>query len=68
MDLYKKNRSDMSYYGPVILLLIIFQQLKKLIAERLNNHLVERNLISPEQNGFRKGHSCVSALLLTMDS
>ena len=61
------NRSDASNYRPVTLLPVISKVLERLVANRLTKHLEGNNLISTAQHGFRKGYSCVSNLLLTLN-
>ena len=61
------NRSDVSNYRPVTLLPVISKVLERLVANKLIKHLDESNLFSIAQHGFRKGHSCLSNLLLTLD-
>ncbi|WP_353803321.1 RNA-directed DNA polymerase [Acinetobacter baumannii] len=61
------NRSDVSNYRPVTLLPVISKVLERLVANRLIKHLEEHNLLSIAQHGFRKSHSCLTNLLLTLD-
>lgn len=61
------NRSAMSNYRPVTLLPVISKVLERIVANRINKHLEDNCLLSVAQHGFRKNHSCVSNLLLTLD-
>lgn len=61
------NRTDVSNYRPVTLLPVISKVLERLVTDRLMKHLEENNLLSIRQHGFRRSHSCLSNLLLTLD-
>ncbi|KAA3678006.1 uncharacterized protein DEA37_0008956 [Paragonimus westermani] len=61
------DRSDVSNYRPVTLLPVISKVLERLVANKLTKHLEGNNILSIAQHGFRKSHSCLSNLLLTLD-
>ncbi|KAF8570763.1 hypothetical protein P879_02674 [Paragonimus westermani] len=61
------DRSDVSNYKPVTLLPVISKVLERLVANELTKHLEGNDILSIAQHGFRKSHSCLSNLLLTLD-
>ncbi|KAA3673372.1 uncharacterized protein DEA37_0008706 [Paragonimus westermani] len=60
-------RSDVPNYRPVTLLPVISKVLERLVANKLTKHFEGNNILSIAQHGFRKSHSCLSNLLLTLD-
>ncbi|KAA3674301.1 uncharacterized protein DEA37_0002849 [Paragonimus westermani] len=50
-----------------ICLSVISKVLERLVANKLTKHLEGNNILSIAQHGFRKSHSCLSNLLLTLD-
>ena len=56
------DRSDPSNYRPVSLTTILMKIMEKMVA-----FLSENNLFNPNQHGFMKGRSCLSALLSLYD-
>ena len=56
------DRSDPSNYRPVSLTPILMKFMEKMVA-----FLSENNLFNPNQHGFMKGRSCLSALLSVYD-
>ena len=61
------NRSSISNYRPVTLLSVISKVLERLVANELVKHLEVNGLLATSQHGFRKHHSCLTNLLLTLD-
>jgi hypothetical protein len=59
----KGNNSDPNNYRPVSLLPSISKIFEKAMYNRVVSFLEENNLFDSEQHGFRKGKSCVSALV-----
>ena len=53
----------MRNYRPVSLLPICGKIFERLIFNELFNFLLENNLISPNQSGFKPGDSCINQLL-----
>uniref|UniRef100_UPI0033934ECA reverse transcriptase domain-containing protein n=1 Tax=Acinetobacter baumannii TaxID=470 RepID=UPI0033934ECA len=54
-------------YRPGTLLPIISKVMERIVAESILRHFEAQRLMSPAQHGFRKHHSCLSNLLLTLD-
>ena len=65
---YKKgNTHDASNYRPVSITSVTCKLLEHIICKHILTHMEEHNLMSCLQHGFRKGHSCETQLLLTLD-
>jgi hypothetical protein len=60
-------RSDSANYRPVTLLPVISKVMERLITVSMSHHLETENLLAAVQHGFRKHHSCLSNLLITLD-
>ncbi len=61
--IFKKDDPEkLANYRPVSTLPIFGKIFEKIIYERLYNYLTSQNLITPQQFGFRKGHSTSHAL------
>lgn len=63
----KTDYQEASSYRPLCLLNAISKLLELLIANRLENHLHSRNVISTNQFGFRKGLSTTDAIQKVVD-
>lgn len=50
-------------YRPVALLSSLSKIFEKMILKRLKQHVYEKQLLPPEQFGFRQGHSCLDQVL-----
>ena len=61
------DRSDPSNYRPVSLTPILIKIMEKTVCEEMVAFLSENNLFNPNQHGFMKGRSCLSALLSVHD-
>lgn len=59
--------SDPSNYRPVSLTSIMMKVMEKIVREQIVNYMSANNLFNPTQHGFRKGRSCLSALLRVYD-
>ena len=60
---YKKgDKHTPGNYRPISLLSIISKVMEKLISKKMWKHLDEHQLVSPQQFGFRAGHSTSDAL------
>ena len=55
-------------YRPISILSIVAKLFDKLVFTQLNSFLIENNVLSSSQSGFRKGYSTASALLANTDS
>ena len=61
---YKKNsRQDKSNYRPISLLPICSKIFEKIVFDSLYKFLLEHNLISENQSGFRPGDCTINQLL-----
>ena len=61
------DKSLVSNYRPISLLCIISKVLERIIYKHLSKFVLEHNLISISQYGFRKYHSITQQLLLYLD-
>lgn len=61
------NDDDIMNYRPISLLPIISKVLEKLMNNRLKKFLETKNLLSPNQYGFRSGRSTEDAVLMVTD-
>ena len=59
----KGDKQILKNYLPVLLLPICGKIFERLIFNELFNFLLENNLISPNQSGFKPGDSCINQLL-----
>jgi len=58
---------DMNNYRPISLLSNFAKILEKIIYNRLVEFLCDKNIISPRQFGFRKGHSTIHPMSLLLN-
>ncbi len=67
--IYKSgSRNDMNNYRPISVLPIVSKIMEKIVAYQFLEYLVENNLLSPHQYGFRPKHSTTTSLIqLTED-
>ena len=66
--IFKKGcRNDPANYRPVSLTSQVCKVLESVVKEKIFEHLERNNLLSEEQHGFRKGRSCLSNLLTTLE-
>ena len=63
----KGNRHESSNYRPVSLTSVCCKLLEHIVCSHIREHLDVNNVLSRFQHGFRKGHSCESQLLLTVN-
>ena len=62
------SKEDCDNYRPVSILPIVAKSFEKLICGQLNKQLVNQNVLTKYQSGFREGHSTSSSLLSTINS
>nr|CAI5835546.1 unnamed protein product [Callosobruchus analis] len=62
-----KNPSSFENLRPITILPTLSKILEKIIESQLKKHLVKNNIIPVNQSGFKKNHSCTSALLKVTD-
>ena len=61
---HKKNcRQDKSNYRPISLLCICSKIFEKIVFDAMYKFLLENNLLTPNQSGFRPGDSTINQLL-----
>ena len=64
VPIFKKgNKQDIKNYRPVSLLPICSKIFERIIYDNTLKYLLDKNLISPKQSGFRPGDSCINQLL-----
>ena len=63
----KGDKSKASNYRPISLTSIVCKVIEHIIHSQIINHFDKHNLLTNRQFGFRKGRSCESQLLLTVD-
>ncbi len=61
----RKNPSD---YRPISFTCVICKVLESIIGDRILNHLLENNLLSPKQFGFMSGRSITFQMLNVMNA
>ena len=68
IPLYKSGDSaNPSNYRPISIISVLSKPLEKHINKHLLMHLDKYNLLHPNQSGFRKKHSCQTALTSLVD-
>lgn len=66
---YKKgNRSDINNYRPIWILPLVAKIFERAVNRQLRIFLESHKLLSQHQHGFRKLHSCQSALISLTDT
>ena len=62
------NKSDVSNYRPISLLPVPGKLLEKIVYDHISDFLEQNSFLSKKQNGFRKNHSTLDAVVnLTSD-
>ena len=61
----KRDRGD---YRPISVSSTVAGLFEKIVYPKLNKYLIENNIISAHQSGFRKGQSTATTLLSTTKS
>ena len=68
VPIYKKgSRTNPSNYRPVSLTCICSKILEHIVHSVISKHLEHYQILSDEQHGFRKGRSCESQLITTVN-
>jgi hypothetical protein len=68
IPIYKRgSKADKCNYRPISILPVISLILERHVGNCLKNYLEANNLLYERQSGFRKFHSCQSALTLLID-
>ncbi len=69
IPVYKSgDTQDMNNYRPISLLSNFAKILEKIVFNRLHTFLIDNNIISPNQFGFRKKHSTVHPMTVLHNS
>ena len=69
VPIFKKGSSENpNNYRPISILNTISKIFERHVANQLREFLTENNIIHPTQSGFRKSHSCLSALTYMIDT
>ena len=63
----KGDRTDPANYRPVSLTSQVCKVLETIVRDQMLEHLENNALLSEQQHGFRKGRSCLSNLLTTLE-
>ena len=62
------TKEDSDNYRPISILPTVAKIFEKLICGQLNKYLVDQNVLTKYQSGFREGHSTSSSLLSSTNS
>lgn len=63
----KQNPCNVNDFRPISILSPLAKVAEKLMAQQITNYLVDKNLLSTYQSGFRSGHGCSSAMVKVID-
>ena len=63
----KGSKTKASNYRPVSLTSVNCKVLEHIIFHHIMSHLQEHNILTNDQHGFRKGHSCETQLITTIE-
>ena len=63
----KGDRTDPANYRPVSLTSQVCKVLESIVRDQMLEHLEVNGLLSDKQHGFRKGRSCLTNLLTTLE-
>jgi hypothetical protein len=65
---YKKDdRSSPGNYRPISLTSVCGKLMEHIVRSAITSHLDRHSILAPAQHGFRKGRSCETQLILTVD-
>ena len=62
----RKDKDDPASYRPISVLPALSKVLEAVVIEQFIDYLDDNNLLSPDQHGFRLGHSTFTALIKTI--
>lgn len=61
-----EKKDDCGNYRPISVLSLVSKLFEKLVYEQVNNYLINNNILTPHQSGFRRSYStCISLLKTT---
>ena len=58
-----KSKSDCTGYRPIALTSLVYKAMERCLRNKMQKHLEEHNLLTPNQHGFHPGKSCLTQLL-----
>ena len=61
------NETNIENYGPISVLPVVVKVFERLVYAQLYSFLLERNLLTGSQSGFRPGHSAQDLVLKVVD-
>ena len=61
------NPTDYNELRPISILCVVSKVLEKILKQQIIEHVENYNLLPETQSGFRRGHSCATALLNITD-
>jgi hypothetical protein len=61
------NKEDLANYRPISILPYFSKLLEKVMYQRLNEFVTKKNILFPDQHGFRSGHSTALPLINIYD-
>lgn len=59
----KLNAAECNDYRPISILPSLAKVCERIMAQQITDYISDRDLLSPLQSGFRKGHSCSTAMI-----
>ena len=64
----KASKADPANYRPIALTSHIIKIFERIVKDQFVSHLIKENLLCRNQHGFTKGKSCLTQLILHIDS
>ena len=64
----KGDRGLASNYRPVSLTCVCYKLMEQILVRHMLRHFDDENIISDKRHGFRKGHSCETQLITTVNN
>ena len=64
----KKDVTDPQSYRPISLTSCLSKIIERMIARRLSSYLESRNILAPQQAGFRRGRGCMDHIMSLQDN
>ena len=61
------DRTDKNNYRPISVISVVMKILERAVHDQLQTYLMEHNMLSAQQSGFRKGHSTDTVLTFFYD-
>ena len=68
LPIAKRNHpSLLEDFRPISILPVLSKVIESLMSDQISQHLNDNKILNPFQSGFRKGHSCNTAMLKIVD-